>query len=94
MRNITFIGLVYSLISCAEKAPCEKEPMLHQSASSLLGLWHGFTLPFSLLGKIINLNIGIQEINYTGFQYWLGYLIGIVLLMKTAAFIATHKEKA
>ena len=94
MRHITFIGLVNSLISCADKAPCEKEPMLHHSASLLLGLWHGFTLPFSLLGKIINLDIGIQETNYTGFQYWLGYLIGFVLLMKTVAFFATHQEKA
>lgn len=93
MRYLILLGLVYSLISCADKAPCESEPLIHQSATFWQGLWHGFTLPFSLLGKIINLDIGIQEINYTGFQYWLGYFVGFVLLMKTVTFIATHQKK-
>ena len=97
MRNDTqykyLLPVLLLLISCAEKAPCESLPMFNHSASFWLGLWHGFILLFSFLGKVFNLNIGIQEVHFTGFNYRLGYIIGLWLFLKTIALIATHRDK-
>ncbi len=41
------------------------------------GIWHGFIFVFSLLGKIVGLDIGIYADNNSGFTYWLGFFIGI-----------------
>jgi len=41
------------------------------------GVWHGFIIIFSIIGKIFGLSIGIYAENNTGFTYWLGFIIGI-----------------
>jgi len=41
------------------------------------GVWHGFIIIFSIIGKICGLSIGIYAENNTGFTYWLGFIIGI-----------------
>ena len=41
------------------------------------GIWHGFILIFSLIGKLFGADIGIYADNNTGFFYWLGFIIGI-----------------
>ena len=87
------LPLLYLLISCAEKAPCESLPLFKESATFWLGLWHGFILFFSLLGKVLTLNIGIHEVHSVGFQYWLGYFVGFVLFVKIVAFMASIRGK-
>lgn len=44
------------------------------------GIWHGIIFPFSLLGQLFQLNIGIYALNNVGFWYWLGYCIGFFTL--------------
>ncbi|WP_316807311.1 hypothetical protein [Pedobacter agri] len=41
------------------------------------GLWHGFIVVFSIIGKILGLKIGIYAENNTGFTYWIGFIIGL-----------------
>ncbi len=41
------------------------------------GIWHGFIIIFSLIGKLFGTDIGIYAANNSGFLYWLGFLIGI-----------------
>ena len=41
------------------------------------GLWHGFIIVFSLIGKLFGADIGIYADHNTGFTYWLGFIIGL-----------------
>lgn len=60
-----------SLYSCAPKG--------YESSESgfFSGIWHGFIILFSLIGKLIGANIGIYSEHNTGFTYWLGFIIGL-----------------
>lgn len=88
------ILLLFFFYSCASKPKGEMESIINDSPGALTGLWQGFILPFSLLGKIFNLNIGIHEISYSGTLYWIGFFIGFILLMKLIVFIAVNIEKS
>ena len=67
---IIFLVLI-NLTACA--------PSGHQSPPSgfISGLWHGFIIIFSLIGKLFGMDVGIYAENNTGFFYWLGFIIGI-----------------
>jgi hypothetical protein len=67
---ILFI-FVSSLSSCAPKGY-----VLH-SAGFFSGIWHGYIIFFSIIGKIFGINVGIYAEHNTGFFYWLGYFIGL-----------------
>ena len=86
--------MLYFLFSCAAKPKGEMVSLVKDSSGLWAGLWQGFILPFSLLGKIFNLNIGIHEIHYSGTLYWIGFFIGFILLMKFVVFIAVNIEKS
>lgn len=88
------IALLAILISCASKPQSEMISLIKGNASIWTGLWQGFILPFSLLGKILNLNIGIHEISYSGASYWIGFLIGFILFVRLVLFLETHKVKS
>jgi hypothetical protein len=63
--------IVVNLTSCA--------PSGYEShkAGFFPGLWHGFIIVFSLIGKLFGANVGIYADHNTGFTYWLGFIIGI-----------------
>lgn len=88
------ILLLLFFYSCASKPKGEMESIIKDSPGALTGLWQGFILPFSLLGKIFNLNIGIHETSYSGAMYWIGYFIGFILLVKLVVFIAVNTDKS
>ena len=69
--------LVVFLYGCAP-AP-ENAKMAKDYNYIFLGMWHGFILPFSIIGKIIGFNISLWDPGKVkSFSYWLGY--GFVLL--------------
>lgn len=45
------------------------------------GIWHGFSSFFSIIGRWFGMDIGFYAQNNTGFFYWLGYVIGVIVLM-------------
>lgn len=94
LKSAYSFTMLLLLSSCATKPKCEMEALIKGSPGFWTGLWQGIILPFSLLGKIFDLNIGIHETRYSGSLYWLGYLIGIILLMKLVAFFAALKAKS
>ena len=63
------------LTSCAPAGTTAKE------YGFLPGLGHGFVLFFVLIGKLFGNDASIYALNNTGFWYWLGYLIGLSILM-------------
>lgn len=72
--SLALIVCVLSLSSCAPSGYEESR------AGFLSGLWHGFIIMFSLIGKLIGADIGIYAENNTGFTYWLGFILGIGVL--------------
>lgn len=56
---------------------CAPEGYEHNESGFFSGLWHGFIIVFSLIGKLFGADIGIYAEHNTGFTYWLGFIIGI-----------------
>lgn len=74
-RNWIFGIIIFLvLINLTACAPSGYEPRPYGFIS---GLWHGFIIIFSLLGKLFGMDVGIYAENNTGFFYWLGFIIGI-----------------
>jgi hypothetical protein len=93
LKSAYLFAMLLLVSSCAAKPKGEMEALLKGGPGFWSGLWQGIILPFSLLGKILNLNIGIHETCYSGPVYWLGFLFGLICLMKFVAFVAVHTAK-
>lgn len=78
MYKILKIALILfcitTLISCAPQGYTK------HSAGFLEGLWHGFIIIFSIIGKLIGKNVGIYAVHNTGVTYWLGFILGLGIL--------------
>ncbi|WP_421751327.1 hypothetical protein [Croceimicrobium sp.] len=86
--QIIALGLIIlSLSSCAPSG-FEEEP-----AGFFYGLWHGFIIFFSTLGKLFGRDIGIHALNNTGWPYWLGFLIGLSSAIGGGSRAASHKKR-
>jgi len=70
------IGLIL-LICITSLSSCAPEGYESNEAGFISGIWHGFIIGFSLIGKLFGADIGIYAENNTGFFYWLGFIIGI-----------------
>jgi len=64
-----------------------------KKAGFFTGIWHGWIAPFSLIYSIFNKNIGIYEINNTGFWYNFGYYIAIISGFGGIAFTRKKRKK-
>lgn len=73
-KILIFLVLILSLIYLSSCAPSGYES---HSAGFFSGIWHGFIILFSLIGKLFGADIGIYAEHNTGFFYWLGFIIGI-----------------
>lgn len=72
-KSLLFITFICALSSCAPRGFTPEE------YGFLSGVWHGICLPFSIIGKIFGMDIGIAAKNNTGFTYWFGYILSAVL---------------
>ena len=70
------IGLIL-LICIISLSSCAPQGYESQKAGFFSGIWHGFILVFSLIGKLFGADIGIYAEHNTGLFYWLGFIIGI-----------------
>ncbi len=82
MKNMKYL-LVFSLVlivlaGCAPgpntlaKTPNEEGEV----AGFWVGLWHGFIVPFTLIGSIFGAKVHIYEIHNSGIWYNVGFVIG------------------
>ena len=86
------LTLLMLIMSCADKPRGEIGSNLG-SETFWEGLCHGLILPFSLLGKMLQVPIGLNQINHSDFQYWFGYSLGYVILVRLIVFVAVLKER-
>lgn len=71
LKLFILFAFAFLLISCAPKGYSYNE------AGFFTGIWHGFIIIFSLIGKLFGANIGIYAEHNSGFFYWLGFILGI-----------------
>ncbi len=76
-KNVIGIILVLILFNLTSCAPSGYES---NQAGFFSGIYHGFIVVFSLIGKLFGADIGIYSEHNTGFFYWLGFIIGTGLL--------------
>ncbi|MCB9804219.1 hypothetical protein H6769_00975 [Candidatus Peribacteria bacterium] len=70
------IGIILFLI-LTNLSSCAPSGYESDQAGFFSGVWHGFIIVFSLIGKLFNADIGIYAEHNSGFFYWLGFIIGI-----------------
>ena len=73
MKIGSFLFLILCLTSCAPAGVTEHE------YGFLGGFWHGFILTFSLMGYWL-FEIGLFAETNTGFTYYLGCGVGILIM--------------
>jgi hypothetical protein len=74
-RIATYLLLFVVITTCLTS--CAPEGYETNESGFFSGLWHGFIIVFSLIGKLFGADIGIYAEHNTGFTYWLGFIIGI-----------------
>lgn len=89
-KSILFTTLLLCLLFISSCAP---EGVTSKEYGFFYGLLHGFILPFAIIGKIFNLDIGIHAINNTGFGYWLGYFIGFAIITGGSGHQAKRRRR-
>jgi hypothetical protein len=61
-------------------------------AGILLGLWHGFISPVTLIISFINKGVQMYEVHNDGSQYNLGFLAGVVVLFVILGLIVGSRR--
>lgn len=74
VKVVLVVFCITTLISCAPQGYTK------HNAGFLEGLWHGFIIIFSIIGKLIGKNVGIYAAHNTGVTYWLGFILGLGVL--------------
>lgn len=70
---VLLLFLILSITSCASAGVTEYE------AGFFGGLWDGFTIMYSLIGSIFDSSISYFAENNSGFLYYLGSIIGVLI---------------
>ena len=80
-RHLLVAMLLLVLVACAptaNEAVGTIRPPGDQAAGFLLGLWHGFTLPFMFVWSLFNDAVGVYETHNSGWPYNLGFVLGVL----------------
>jgi len=67
--------VLFQLTSCAPAG------MTPEQYGFFWGILHGFISPFVLIAKLLGAHIGLYAAHNTGTFYWLGFILGLVLLL-------------
>jgi hypothetical protein len=70
------LGLIL-LVFITTLSSCAPNGYESNEAGFISGIWHGFIIAFSIIGKLFGADIGIYAEHNTGFFYWLGFIFGI-----------------
>lgn len=80
--------VILTMSSCAEVQPDAWGWVVGTTYGFWGGLWHGFTLLFSIFGRIFDDKIAIYAINNTGVWYDGGFVLGVVVFRIAIYYLA------
>ncbi len=80
MKNkaLLILGVLFCLVLICSCAPGVNGRSANNQAGFLMGIWHGWIAPVTLIWQFFNSNVRIYEIFNAGWTYDLGYYLGIV----------------
>jgi len=84
------IALLYFFLLCFSCAPSPKNSNYPPESGNfiVIGFYHAIILPFSAIGKILGLNIGLYDAGKEDvFSYWLGYIFALLLYARIIHFV-------
>jgi hypothetical protein len=61
-------------------------------AGILMGLWHGFISPVTLIISFVNKGVQMYEVHNDGSQYNLGFLVGIAVVFILLGVVAGSRR--
>jgi len=72
--------------------PLVNTPDVHKNvAGVILGLWHGFISPITLVISFFNKDVQIYEVHNDGNQYNLGFMLGLIFLF--VVFMSSSRRR-
>jgi hypothetical protein len=75
-----FIGLLLILVLFVVTS-CAPVGMTKEEYGFIYGIVHGFISPFVLIARLLGANIGLYAEHNTGSLYWVGFILGVFLLL-------------
>jgi hypothetical protein len=83
-RSVLRIGIVF--VTAAALAACAHQPAPYadDAPGFFVGLWHGFSIVFSLIGSIF-MDIRIYEFPNSGGGYDFGFVLGALVFLGSVA---------
>lgn len=81
MKNYKYLYPILAIILILGFTSCAPQGNSFFEYGFFFGVWHGIIFPFSLMGKMAGLHIGIFADNNSGVMYWLGVIFGITIDM-------------
>jgi hypothetical protein len=67
---------------------CSTEEYQLNEAGLFTGIWDGFVLLITLIGKYFNIEIQIITTPNTGLEYWVGYFLGVAIFWVGGIFVS------
>jgi len=58
-----------------------------QTAGALIGIWHGFISPVTIILSFMNKDVQMYEVHNNGTSYNFGFFLGIIILMAIAGAV-------
>jgi apolipoprotein N-acyltransferase len=74
-NGLLLLMILFYITSCAPVG------MTKEAYGFLYGIFHGFISPFVWMAKLLGANIGMHAEHNTGSLYWVGFILGVVLLL-------------
>ncbi|MDP2172507.1 MAG: hypothetical protein Q8M98_05975 [Candidatus Cloacimonadaceae bacterium] len=75
---LIIVALVIVLLFVSACAPGMNDHNKEKPAGFLWGIWHGWIAPISLIWKLFVPQVGIYEVNNSGWTYDFGFYIAII----------------
>lgn len=77
-KLLLILGLLLCMVLLCSCAPGVNGRSEANRAGFLMGIWHGWIAPVTLIWQLFNRNVRIYEFFNIGWLYDLGYYLGIV----------------
>ena len=77
-RVVAFAVLLGIVLLASSCIPGDGKNNVTKPANFLMGIWHGWIAPISVIVGIFNKNIRVYEVNNTGWWYDLGFYMAVI----------------
>jgi hypothetical protein len=77
-KYITLFGALALVVAVSGCFPSGDSHLLREPAGFLMGIWHGWIAPISLIFGLFDHSVRIYEVNNTGWWYDFGYYMAVI----------------